>query len=527
MPLSPGTVLNNRYRIASLLGQGGFGAVYRAWDLRLEIPIALKENLSISEAGVSQFNTEAKILVSLNHPNLPRVLDFFSENASHFLVMDYIEGSDVATLGMQPVNVVLNWADQICDAINYLHTLPKPVIHRDIKPDNIRLTANRKPYLVDFGISKVSSPGMGTQTGARGFTPGYAPVEQYGYGGTDARTDIYSLGATLYFALSGMTPPESVQRLSGAPVAKLTGVPQHVVEAIEKAMEIKAEGRFQSIEDFRLVLSGGKKAQLTPAPANAPPVVTNGKPLTLRERIEQAEPGSEIIIEPGIYNESFEITKPIKLRGKGPAEQIIIRPGKQIKIDAINCAFSGMTFFGNYAHPTVEVSAGTHVFENCRFSNSNGIGLLVANAISKVTVRECVFSGSRYGVVSNSGAHCEVQFSIFESNQVAISCTSSEVMIKNCDFKINLACIHTLGLSRMNISKSTLQSSGAPRVTAIYTDGAPDVEISDCVISGMYWVVSSTSLVTFRVNNSRFFQNVVLCYPADTVTISGSGNTGI
>jgi serine/threonine-protein kinase len=218
MPLEPGQVLNNRYRIAKLLGQGGFGAVYRAWDLNLERACALKENLEISEEAQRQFKREALILSGLSHPNLPRVIDhFIIPGQGQYLVMDYVEGEDLqemleSTGRPLPEAQALSWISQVCDALVYLHSQNPPVIHRDIKPANIKITPQGQAMLVDFGIAKMYDAHLQTTLGARAVTAGYSPPEQYGSGMTDPRSDIYALGATLYHLLTGQQPPESIQR---------------------------------------------------------------------------------------------------------------------------------------------------------------------------------------------------------------------------------------------------------------------------------------------------------------------------
>ncbi len=194
MTLTTGMVLNNRYRIVKLLAQGGFGAVYRAWDLNLKIACALKENLSVTPDAQKQFDREATLLASLQHPNLPRVTDHFSiPGQGQYLVMDFVEGEDLQqildrTRTPIPEHQALAWVDQVCDALSYLHTHYPPIIHRDIKPANIKITPQGRAILVDFGIAKALAPNAKTTQGARAITPGYSPPEQYGQGSTDDRS---------------------------------------------------------------------------------------------------------------------------------------------------------------------------------------------------------------------------------------------------------------------------------------------------------------------------------------------------
>jgi len=162
MPLITGQLINNRYRIVKKLGQGGFGAVYRAWDTNLNGPCAVKENFDTSPKAQKQFAREASLLFNLNHPHLPRVFDhFFIPGQGQYLVMDYIEGEDLQEMlqrvgGALPESQVIEWIGHVCDALDYLHTQNPPIIHRDIKPANIKITHPGKALLVDFGIAKVT-----------------------------------------------------------------------------------------------------------------------------------------------------------------------------------------------------------------------------------------------------------------------------------------------------------------------------------------------------------------------------------
>ncbi len=264
MPLQTGQVFNNRYRIVKLLGQGGFGAVYRAWDSNLNKPCALKENLDVSPEAQRQFTREATVLANLSHPNLPRVTDhFILPGQGQYLVMDFVEGDDLASIvrqrGPVPPEQAITWAMQVADALSYLHTRQPPVVHRDIKPANIRITPDGRAMLVDFGLVKIYNAQLKTTMGARAVTPGYAPPEQYGHGSTDARSDLYALGATLYNILTGQEPLESVQRMSGAQIRPINQINPRINPAIgtavEKAMSLDPNQRFQTVSEFKAALS--------------------------------------------------------------------------------------------------------------------------------------------------------------------------------------------------------------------------------------------------------------------------------
>ena len=265
MPLAPGSLLNHRYRIVSILGQGGMGAVYRATDENLGIDVAVKENLFLTDEYARQFQREANILASLRHPNLPRVGDYFQMgDQGQYLIMDYIDGEDlrqrierVGTLGEQEVVLI---GAAICDALTYLHSRNPTVLHRDIKPGNIKITPGGEVLLVDFGLAKVVQGSQATTTGARAMTPGYSPPEQYGTARTDERTDIYSLGATLYAALTGVIPEDSLARATGkaelTPIRELVPrVNRKLASVIEKALEVDAEDRYQTATEFKQALA--------------------------------------------------------------------------------------------------------------------------------------------------------------------------------------------------------------------------------------------------------------------------------
>jgi len=287
MPLSPNFILHQRYQIHALLGQGGFGAVYRALDLNLNRWCAVKENLldptltpAQQQAQQQQFQREALFLSRLRHPHLPLIYDYFIEpNGQQYLVMEFVEGTDLHTLVQQRGALyeaqVLQWVNQILDALEYLHTQNPPIIHRDIKPQNILITPQGKAMLVDFGIAKMYIPGQPTTIGARAVSPGYSPPEQYGQGTTDARSDIYALGATLYFALTATEPPESVQRVVGTPLATPRALNARIAaqteNAILQAMEIQPPKRFASAAEM-------KRALGTPTTVPAPPPVSQTQP---------------------------------------------------------------------------------------------------------------------------------------------------------------------------------------------------------------------------------------------------------
>ena len=205
-PLAPNTLLQNRYLIVQLIGKGGMGEVYLAVDQRLGSAIALKRMLFSDEESLNQaFEREAKMLARLRHPALTKVSDHFTENEMQYLVMEHISGDDLSKrleLNQKPfpLSWVLFWADQLLDALAYLHSHEPPIIHRDIKPQNLKLTNENHIILLDFGLAKNSGgeTRLSTTGDVVAYTPNYASMEQIRGTGTTARSDIYSLCATMY-----------------------------------------------------------------------------------------------------------------------------------------------------------------------------------------------------------------------------------------------------------------------------------------------------------------------------------------
>ncbi len=275
MTLERGFLLHKRYRIEEILGQGGMGSVYRAVDENLGVDVAVKENLFTTDEYARQFRLEAVILANLRHPNLPRVSDHFViGEEGQYLVMDFIEGEDLRQRMEREGTISDEDAIQIgaamCDALLYLHTRKPSILHRDIKPGNVKITPDGHIYLVDFGLAKVMQGSQVTTTGARAMTPGYSPPEQYGTARTDPRTDIYSLGATLYAALCGTIPEDGLARaMDNAELTPLRKrnpkIVRRLAAAIEKAMAVDPAERFQTAEEFKKALlnSKSKTQQLT------------------------------------------------------------------------------------------------------------------------------------------------------------------------------------------------------------------------------------------------------------------------
>src|SRR5215510_3879063 len=272
--LAPNTLLQGRYLVMRLLGQGGMGAVYQATDRKFGNAVALKETFYNDLQLRKAFSHEARLLNRLRHAALPVVTDYFAIGERQFLVMQYIPGKDLEQLladrktqgqGVFMASQVIRWADQLLDALEYLHSQKPPIIHRDIKPQNLKLTPRGEVILLDFGLAKgiVTHQSQVSQS-IRGYTPNYASLEQIRGTGTDARSDIYSIGATMYHLLTGEMPQDALTRIAAIlmsqpdPLKSITSmnpeVPAPVAQVIEKAMAAHPDQRYSSAAAMRQAL---------------------------------------------------------------------------------------------------------------------------------------------------------------------------------------------------------------------------------------------------------------------------------
>ena len=270
--LAPDTILQSRYRVTRHLGSGGMGAVYEAIDLRLGHTVALTQTLTNDEDQWRQFEREARLLAWLNHPALPRVTDYFTEGHRAFFVMQFVEGRDLAEIiaqqpGPLPRHAVVAWADQLLDALIYLHTHERQIIHRDIKPHNLKITGTGQIILLDFGLAKTQTadPSGGVScTSVFGYTPRYAPLEQIQDLGTSPQSDIYALGATLYHLLTGVKPPDALARATALVSARPNPLKpaNEIIEAVgvelaailTRAMAQNPDERYATAAEFREAL---------------------------------------------------------------------------------------------------------------------------------------------------------------------------------------------------------------------------------------------------------------------------------
>jgi outer membrane protein assembly factor BamB len=288
--LPKGAILENRYEVLKVLGLGGMGAVYQARDLRftgVARLCALKEMISttpdphIRRLAIQNFQREANILASLNHPAIPKIFDYFTEGIRSYLVLEYIEGQDLEAIlddtgETLPQDRVVDWAVQICDVLSYLHNQNPPIVFRDMKPSNVMLRPPNHIMLIDFGIARVFEAGQrGTMIG----TEGYSPPEQY-KGIANPQGDIYALGATLHHLLTRRDPRlEPPFTFHEEPPRLLNpAVSEELDAVIMKALEYEPEKRFAGADEMKAALLRSLRKDerdRKPAPVAGPrPVAT-------------------------------------------------------------------------------------------------------------------------------------------------------------------------------------------------------------------------------------------------------------
>lgn len=282
-----GQLLHDRYRVDSLLGKGGFGATYLVTDERVGKRRAVKE---IPKDLFDQAETD--LLARLEHPAIPDILDRFESDGMVYLVLEFggtrsLEGERRSAGGKIPVARLLPWMRQLCDVLTYLHERTPPVVHRDLKPENILLDEQERIMLIDFGVAKQTDAGSATRTIARSATHGFSPPEQVLGTGTDQRSDVYALGATIYALLSGTVPPAAHERVAGRELAGIQtlepSVPAGLDAAITASLDLNINKRPQSIRAFQALLDPSAVAA-----APVPLLDAGGGPRT--ERITSSRP---------------------------------------------------------------------------------------------------------------------------------------------------------------------------------------------------------------------------------------------
>lgn len=447
--LDPDSLLGQRYRVVKLIGQGGMGAVYKAEDLRFAGALRAVKELSQSGLDTQQlkeatesFEREALILAQLNHPNLPRIYDHFSENARWYLVMDYVEGETLETrLAQRPdskctLAETMQIALQLCTVLHYLHTRPQPIIFRDLKPSNIMLVSGDYIYLIDFGIARFFKAGQSHDTVALG-SPGYAAPEQYGRYQTTPSSDIYSLGATLYRMLSGYDPASDPFQF---PELTLPGVPggDEVAALVMQMVEMRRDRRPSSALDVRQRLqdivqryqiavaaqavSAAAPVQAAVASSSVPrptavPVVSQpvkptvalpitgntivvdqagaGNYYSVREALEHARANMRILVRPGYYHEQLVLDKPVEIIGEGPVEQIILAytDASCLLMQTDTALVRGLTIRGREQQTrqfsTIDIAVGRLLLKACDISSDAQVCIHVHNAEAEPLIQQC------------------------------------------------------------------------------------------------------------------------------------------
>jgi serine/threonine protein kinase len=267
--LSINEILLERYKIIELINTSPGSKLYKAYDSKYNRSVFIKEMISnfkdrtLKQQAIEQFKCEAKILFKLKHDNLPKFEDYFDHDSNRYLVLNYIECKRLNVIvenhpGFLPQKQVISWAVQLCDVLSYLHSnKPEPIIFRNLSPQSVFMAKDGKLKLVDFGISKIfSSEDMKTMGLTKIMNPHYSPIEQHG-GTTDNRSDIYSLGATMYYLLTKEPPMDSVERVVDEDDPMPTcnkfnkNISSSLVKIISKAMELDKKVRYQIVEELK------------------------------------------------------------------------------------------------------------------------------------------------------------------------------------------------------------------------------------------------------------------------------------
>ena len=336
--LQPGALIIERYRIVRQVGQGGMGAVYEATDIRLRLQVALKQMLITDPQYAHAFEHEAILLANLKHVRLPKVTDHFSDTSGQFLVMEYVPGDDLATLlkqqhGPFPVTQVLAWADQLLDMLEYLHNRTPPVLHRDIKPGNLKVAQDGTLMLLDFGLAKgsLAQTHLTSDRSIFGYSEHYSPLEQIQGTGTEARSDLYAVGATLYHLLVGTLPPNALTRVSNLvneqpdplrpPHEPNPAIPETVSAVLMQALSIQFKHRPANATVLRALLRTA-----SPSLAEAPPTLVPTQAIPLQGSAPRQAP----LHPPIAVGTSTIAVRPPHAPSKGPP--FLLWPGMLLSV---------------------------------------------------------------------------------------------------------------------------------------------------------------------------------------------------
>jgi serine/threonine protein kinase len=358
--IEAGRLLQDRYRIDRQIGQGGMGAVYVATDERFGSVVAIKETLCMDDNYRKAIEREARLLNSLKHNALPKVTDHFLESNGQFLVMEFIPGEDLCCIlehRGEPFEVVqvLEWADQLLEALEFLHNQENPVIHRDIKPQNLKVTPKGQIILLDFGLAKGNVTGAGNQTNSKsifGYSRNYASLEQIQGTGTDPRSDLYSLAATLYHLLTNVAPEDALTRAMSVLTQKpdplvpanqiRPEIPAGVAAIIHKALDLDAAQRPSSAAEVRQMLRTQEEyaglAVNTVSVARSSTVDIHSQPTQLMPgatmRGQRPTDGQTNVVDEGLSQ--VTAVRPLVQKNTGSISQGVLDPGtKRHKVLAV------------------------------------------------------------------------------------------------------------------------------------------------------------------------------------------------
>lgn len=478
--------LKGRYRIIDKLGQGGFGAIYKVEDMLFHNAVRAAKEMGMrglspqeTQKAIEAFKNEALLLADLSHPHLPRIHDHFEERGRWYLVMDYIDGETLATHlenvsdGKLPIAETVQIALQLCDVLGYLHHHQPPIIFRDLKPENVMITHDGNLYLIDFGIARFFKPGQSKDTMILG-TPGYAAPEQYGRMQTTVRSDIYSLGATLYHLISGINP--GLNPFLFQPLELDATVPGNIEleQLILQMLEIKAEKRpadidnvAQELQHIQQLQQTARKTVSKPTIINMPPPPTiastgpillpgtetlqqslvvsqqgDGQYTTIGDALREAEPHAFILVKPGVYAESLVLDKAVEIIGSGLKEQIIVQSENShcVTMHTDQATLRGFTLRCQASQHAeqyygVAIPHGQLLLEDCNITSNSASCVAISGATARPTLRYCTVYGSpAYGIAITDGAQATFEYcDIFENARSEVTIESgSNPTFRHC-----------------------------------------------------------------------------------------------
>jgi F-box protein 11 len=481
--------LKQRYAIIEKLGQGGFGAIYKAEDALFNNAIrAVKEmsmrgmNAQETQDAIEAFRNEALLLANLSHPNLPRIYDHFEEYGRWYLVMDYIDGETLEKRlertpgGKLPVAGVIAIALQLCTVLAYLHSHQPPIIFRDLKPDNVMMTNDNHLYLIDFGIARFFKPGQARDTVNLG-TPGYAAPEQYGRMQTTIRSDIYSLGATLYHLLSGTNPgltPFLFLPLELDPL--LPGNPE-LETLIMQMLEMKENKRpadtdvvrqeLQRIQSMYQLQQVSVLPVIAVQPVSTLPIINmratllppdqqtslivaqngGGQYTTLSEAIRNAPANAFLLVQEGVYKESLLLDRDITIVGSGSKERIILEGTDRhcVLMQTNSATLRGLTLRcqagrENNQYSALAIPQGQLFIEDCDINSNSSACIAIQNATTKATIRYCtIHSGVSHGIAIFNNAQGTLEYcDILQNSDSGIKVTAGgNAIVRHCTIHHN------------------------------------------------------------------------------------------